>query len=85
LAAADFNGDGIPDIVGTALSIGADFGEIFVLLGKGNREFEKPLHFASGGYQPLGIAVADLNHDNIPDLVVALRARLRSPVPAASM
>ena len=71
LAVADLNGDGIPDIVGTSLAIGEDWGEIFVLLGKGNREFQKPIHFPSGGYQPQGIAVADLNHDGIPDLVVA--------------
>ena len=70
VAVADLDGDGIPDIVGTVLSIGEDFGEIFVLLGKGNREFQKPIHFASGGYQTLAIAVADLNHDNIPDLIV---------------
>jgi hypothetical protein len=66
---ADLNGDGIPDIVGTALVNGEDWGQIFVLLGKGNREFQKPVHFSSGGFQPQGVAVADLNHD--PDLVVA--------------
>jgi hypothetical protein len=71
LAVADLNGDGIPDIVGTASVVGEDWGQIFVLLGKGNREFEKPAHLASGGFQPQGIAVADLNHDGIPDLVVA--------------
>jgi hypothetical protein len=70
LSVADLNGDGIPDIVGTALANGEDWGQIFVLLGKGNREFEKPLHFSSGGYEALAIAVADLNHDGIPDLVV---------------
>jgi hypothetical protein len=69
-AVADLNGDGVPDIVGTASVDGEDWGQIFVLLGKGHREFEKPFHFRSGGYEALAIVVADLNHDNIPDLVV---------------
>ena len=65
VAVADLNGDGIPDIVGTT-----DSG-IFVILGKGNRQFAKAATFGSGGQQPYGIAVGDLNHDGIPDLVVA--------------
>jgi hypothetical protein len=71
VAVADLNGDGIPDIVGTARPIGDDPGRIFVLLGAGNRKFKKAIHFSSGGTQPSGIAVGDLNHDGIPDLVVA--------------
>ncbi|HXM20584.1 MAG TPA: VCBS repeat-containing protein [Terriglobales bacterium] len=71
VAVADLNGDGIPDIVGTAVPIGYDPGNIFVLLGAGNRKFKKAIHFSSGGTEPSGIAVGDLNHDGIPDLVVA--------------
>ena len=71
VAVADLNGDGIPDIVGTTVPFGNEPGEIFVFLGAGNRRFEKAVHFASGGAQPIGIAVGDLNHDGIPDLVIA--------------
>jgi len=42
-----------------------------VILGKGSRKFAKAVTFGSGGNQPYGIAVGDLNHDGIPDLVVA--------------
>src|ERR1022692_4167356 len=66
----DLNGDGIPDSVGTA-DTGTDPGKIFVLLGKGNRKFGKAINFDSGGIYPGAIVVGDLNHDGIPDLLVA--------------
>jgi hypothetical protein len=70
LEVADLNSDGFPDIVGTCLT-GDSPGRIFVLLGEGHRKFKKAMHFSSGGHAPYGIAVGDLNHDGIPDLVVA--------------
>jgi hypothetical protein len=73
VAVADLNGDGIPDIVGTS-----DSG-VFVILGKGSREFGKAATFGSGGQQSYGIAVGDLNHDGIPDLVVANNGADRPP------
>src|ERR1700674_5786799 len=79
VAVADLNGDGIPDIVGTVRPIGYDPGRIFVLLGTGNRKFKKAIHFSSGGTQPSGIAVGDLNHDGIPDLVVANNGQYSGP------
>jgi hypothetical protein len=70
VAVADLNGDGVPDLVGTSLGVAENPGNVFILLGKRNREFGKALNIGSGGYHPVAIAVADLNHDNIPDLLV---------------
>ena len=70
VAVADLNGDGIPDILGTAFLAGNNPGRVFVLLGEGNRKFKRATHFPSGGYQVGRFAVGDLNHDGIPDLVV---------------
>jgi hypothetical protein len=71
IVVADLNGDGIPDLVGTSLGLASNPGNIFVLLGKGHRKFAKAVNIGSGGHSPNGIAVGDLNHDGIPDLVVA--------------
>ena len=71
VAVADLNGDGIPDLVGTSLGFAGNPGNIFILLGKGDRKFAKAVNIGSGGHKPNGIAIGDLNHDGIPDLVVA--------------
>jgi len=65
LAIADFNRDGIPDIVVTNL----DSGDISVLLGRGDGTFEPQRRFdATSG--PASIAVGDLNGDGIPDIAI---------------
>jgi hypothetical protein len=67
LRSADFNHDGIPDVVTTNL----DDGTVSILLGDGKGGF----HNAPGspfpaGAKPWEVAVDDFNGDGIPDLIV---------------
>jgi len=67
LAVADVNRDGIPDIVGS----GGGPNNVFVILGEGKKKFGQPTVYPSGGDNPNGVAVGDLRHNGIRDLVVA--------------
>jgi hypothetical protein len=66
LAIADFNGDGIPDLVI------ANYGDnnVSILLGKGDGTFQAPRTYPAGS-NPWSVAVGDFNMDGIPDIVVA--------------
>jgi hypothetical protein len=72
-SAADFNGDGKPDLVIIDITSG---GVASLFLGNGDGTFQSPLSFAVGGgpqtsSTPLwAAAAADFNQDNAPDLVV---------------
>ena len=72
IAVGDVNGDGIVDLVG-AKRIGFDntTGLVNVLLGNGDGTFQSPLSFSSGGTDAWSVAIADLNSDGKPDVVVA--------------
>jgi FG-GAP-like repeat len=62
---ADFNGDGIADLV-TANSVSND---VSVLLGKGDGTFGAPIS-SPAGQNPAAVATADFNRDGKVDLVV---------------
>lgn len=70
LATADFNGDGIPDLVvaNPCRAKDSSFNCISVLLGDGNGRFRGPATFRTGGQGVLQLAVADLNGDGKPDV-----------------
>jgi len=73
VAVGDLNGDGRPDIVVANLgsSNGNRDGTADVLLGNGDGTFQSPLYYSSGGSQAFSVAIADVNGDGKPDLVLA--------------
>jgi hypothetical protein len=74
VAVADVNGDGKPDLVVANLcgtSSDCTTGNVGVLLGKGDGTFRAAVIYDPGGARPVSIAVADVNGDGKPDLLVA--------------
>jgi hypothetical protein len=69
VAVADVNGDGKPDLVVATGATGAGF--VDVLLGNGDGTFQTAVPYSSGGFTTLSVAVADVNGDGNPDVVVA--------------
>jgi uncharacterized membrane protein len=74
VVAADVNGDGKLDIVvsnwGTPNASTND-GAVTILAGKGNGTFRPAQTFPSGGAEAPAVAVADVNKDGLPDIVLA--------------
>jgi hypothetical protein len=72
VAVADLNGDGKADIVvaNECGSVTCD-GWVGVLLGNGNGTFQAAVTYSSGGTYAESVAVADVNGDGKPDLLVS--------------
>jgi len=73
LAVADLNGDGKPDVVvSNQWADDTDTNSnVSVLLNDGTGKFPTPVSNLTGGFYPDSIAIADVNRDGKPDLVVA--------------
>ncbi len=74
IAAADVNGDGYPDLLVAnqcANSSNCLNGGASVLLGNGDGTFQAAVTYNSGGEYAFSVAVADVNGDGHPDLLVA--------------
>lgn len=75
VAVADVNGDGKPDLLvaNDCFSFGncASGGTVGVLLGNGDGTFRPVVAYGSGGSRAWSVAVADVNGDGKPDLLVA--------------
>jgi FG-GAP-like repeat len=78
VAIADLNSDGKPDVVVANEcpifgECGGTVGEgaVGVLLGKGDGTFQTTVSYDSGGQRATSVAAADVNSDNVLDLVVA--------------
>jgi hypothetical protein len=72
VATADVNGDGFLDLVVAECEIDScsSFGEVGLLIGNGDGTFQTAINYPSGGGYSTSLAIADLNADGKPDVVV---------------
>lgn len=67
VGSADFNSDGKPDLVVSD----RDAGRFTTLMGNGDGTFSVPVEYFTGDH-PKRIAIADFNHDSLPDLAIVV-------------
>src|SRR5262245_31860418 len=65
VAVADFNRDGVPDLVAVATEVGS----VSVALGNHDGTFQPANNFDVFGYNPTAAGVGDFNGDGKPDIV----------------
>src|SRR5208282_2656678 len=70
VAVADVNGDGKPDLVLAACCESNGDAEAAVLFGNGDGTFQAPVFYDTGGSDASALAVADVNGDGKPDIVI---------------
>jgi hypothetical protein len=71
VAVADLNGDSKPDLVVANTLVWQAGVQVGVLLGDGDGTFPTTVTYDSDGLDPLSVAVADVNGDGAPDVLVA--------------
>ena len=77
IAATDVNGDGKLDLVVTTSNTNPN--SLMVLLGNGDGTFQAPVFYGTGGVGAVGIAIADVNGDGRPDVMVTNRCFNTNP------